>query len=180
MNYIGIDGKVHDNRYLIHFNPYHDKLGRFASRSGGGGVSRSAQITNRINKIDNKTGKLQTKSAKYKEKSAKYNRKANKIKRMATNPLIGRTDFREAANYASLRAEGKGLKYAHKAERLNKKITKLNQERVKLGKERVKQLEKQYPDVFEPGWRDKYNDDNIFDVTAIKKGNTHYVKSVKR
>lgn len=179
MNYIGIDGNVHNNS-LMHYNHYHDKLGRFASRSGGGGVSRSAQISTRINKIDNKTGKLQTKSAKYKEKSAKYNRKANKIKRMTTNPLIGRTDFREAANYAALRAEGKGLKYAHKAEKLNKKISKLNQERIKLGKDRVKELEKQYPDVFEPGWRDKYNDPNIFDITTTKKGNTHYVKSVKR
>lgn len=180
MNYIGIDGKVHDDTYLMHFNPYHDKLGRFASRSGGGGVSRSAQISTRINKIDNKTGKLKTKSAKYKEKSAKYNRKANKIKRIATNPLIGRTDFREAANYAALRAEGKGLKYAHKAEKLNKKISKLDQERIKLGKDRVKELEKQYPDAFEPGWRDKYNDDNMFDVTAIERSNNYYVKSAKR
>lgn len=144
MNYIGIDGKVHNDTYLMHFNPYHDKLGRFASRTGGGGVSRSAQISTHINKIDNKTGKLQTKSAKYKEKSAKYNRKANKIKRMAANPLIGRTDFREAANYAALRAEGKSLKYEHKAEKLNKKVAKLDQERTKLGKERVDALKTEH------------------------------------
>ena len=144
MNYIGIDGKMHDDSCLIHYNHHHDKLGRFASRSGGGGFSRSVKISARINKIDKKTGKLQTKSAKYKEKSSKYNYKANKIKRMATNPLVGRTDFREAANYASLRAEGKGLKYAHKADKLNKKIAKLDRERVKLGKERVEVLKTEH------------------------------------
>lgn len=121
------------NGYLIHYNHNHDKLGRFSSGSGGAG-----SISSRINKIDNKTGKLKTKSAKYKTKAAKYNRKANKIKRIATNPLIGRTDFREAANYATLRAEGKSLKYTHKSEKLNKKISKLDQERINLGKEFVK------------------------------------------
>lgn len=163
------------NGYLIHYNHNHDKLGRFSSGPGGAG-----SISSRINKIDDKTGRLQRKVAKYNEKAAKYNRKANKVKRKAANPVISRTDLREAANYKALRLEGKGLKYTHKAERLNKKLSKLNEERIKLGRERVKQLEASYPDVFEPGWRDKYKDPSAFDVTATKKGNTYRVQSNNR
>lgn len=174
MNYISIDGRVR-NDSLTHYNHNHDALGRFSSGSGGAG-----SISSRINKIDNKTGKLQRKAAKYNEKAAKYNRKANKVKRRAANPIVSRTDLREAANYKALRLEGKGLKYAHKAERINKKVSKLNNERIKLGHERVKQLEAQYPDAFEPGWRDKYNDSSMFDVTATKKGNTYHVQSNNR
>lgn len=101
-------------------------------------------LSSRINKLDTKTGKLDTKARKYSAKAAKYNRKANKAKRIAANPIIGRTDFREAANYTALRFEGKGLKYTHKSEKLNTKASKLRQERIKLGKERVDRLKKQH------------------------------------
>lgn len=177
MNYIGIDGKVHDNRYLIHFNPYHDALGRFASGSGGGRTVTGPRGTKvsvndpryiELKKAEAKaykTGenlvstrkrkeKLQQKDSRYKTKAAKYNRKANKVKRMAANPLIGRTDFREAANYASLRYEGKGLKYTEKAAKANKKITDLTKKEKDLGRKFTQQeeyAEKLFNDIFLPG-----------------------------
>ena len=159
--YQGSDGSIKTlgDDELVHYNHNHDALGRFAGRSGGGSSSSQigAEIGSKINKIDEKTGRLQRKERKYRVKASKYQRKANKVKRLAANPLIGLTDANRGANYAALRYEGKGLKYTNKADKINRKISKLDKKRTQLGKERVKLLEKQYPDVFEPGWRDKYD-----------------------
>lgn len=171
--YTAQDGSIRclcDNE-LAHFNHNHDRLGRFSSGSNG-------YINARINKIDSKTGKLGKKEAKYRQKASKYQRKANKIKRKAANPLIRNTDFREKANYDALKYEGKGLKYTHKADKIHTKISKLDKERIELGHQRVKNLETQYPDVFEPGWRDKYKNVD-FDVNATKKRNNYKVSSTK-
>lgn len=182
--YKGSDGSVRtlgDNE-LAHYNHNHDALGRFARGSGSSPTQRAKIISSKINKIDAKTGKLQRKAAKYTAKASKYQRKSNKVKRLASNPLIGLTDANRGANYAALRYEGKGLKYTQKAANANKKISKLNNKRIKLGQERVKLLEQQYPDVFEPGWRDKYKDlgPDAYNVTAYKKGNEYTVVSNSR
>ena len=130
---------------LIHYNHNHDALGRFAGSKGGSSPQqRLNTIAKKQQSIDRKTQSLKTREAKYRAKSAKYSRKANKVRRLAANPLIGKTDFSRGANYASLRYEGKGLKYSHKAAVANKKINKLDKKYTKLGEERVQILQEKY------------------------------------
>lgn len=181
IEYYASDGSVRglgDNE-LQHYNHKHDALGRFARGSGG---DPGASIATKIDKIDVKTGKLQNKSAKYKVKAAKQNLKASKIAAKGGGLITSRTSIGEGYAMKAARYSARGAKFTKKAAVIDKKIAKLNKQRIKLGHEQVKLLEQQYPDVFEPGWRDKYKDlgSDIYDVTAYKKGNEYTVVSNSR
>lgn len=138
MNYIGIDGKVHNDAYLMHFNPYHDKLGRFASRVGGAARTTSSYIakTNqksaarkvasryeRINKRQAKIDKFDRKinsqrNQRRLRKSQKLNAKLLKAERKAR-----KANMRKAAGYQLSDSEAAKIM---KVEKLKGKIAGKN------------------------------------------------------
>lgn len=96
MNYIGLDGRVHNDE-LKHFNPYHDRLGRFA-KAGSGGVLTARQYTKTLNKLereyvlnkgeslrtDRKRAKLLSKKPRSQRALNRYNKKLDKYNKRVT------------------------------------------------------------------------------------------------
>lgn len=138
------------------------------------------KIDKKRNSINKRVHKIEKKKAKAELKAVKYEAKANKAKRLMANPLIGRTDFREAANYASLRNEGKSIKQKQKAAGLSKKYASLTEQDYKLGRKAVemvfehnnRKLKSDYLDLKNAGVarvNDLYTLDVVNELDSIKR-----------